>query len=125
MEQPDSTAVGMENEEDQGALVGCCKHYVGRRPQVTWRAEMDQQNLSFLRGIDAHYFGHIADTHMLLLETESKHYAAAAIRVAYGQALETLMALIGATVGLVVTRARPPSIAATRWPIRRILPRVR
>lgn len=98
MEQSESTAVGMENEEDQGALVGCCRHYVGRRPQVTWRAEMDQQNLSFLRGIDAHYFGHIADTHALLLETKSKHYAAAAIRVAYGQALETLMALIGATL---------------------------
>lgn len=88
----------MGAEDDQGVPVECYKHYLGRRPQVTWGAEMGERNLTFLRGLDPHYFVHIAETQAPLLETESRQYAAATIRVAYGQALETLMAVLGATL---------------------------
>ncbi len=90
--------MAMGAEDDQGVPVECYKHYVGRRPQVTWGAEMGERNLAFLRGLDAQYFVHIAETQAPLLETESRQYAAATIRVAYGQALETLMAVLGATL---------------------------
>jgi len=76
----------------------CSAYFVGERPQVTWAWDLDDRNLRFLCGIDAGYFTHIASTEGALLESEARHFAVAALRVAYGQALETLFALAGAAV---------------------------
>lgn len=73
-------------------------YFVGERPQVTWAWDLEERNLTFLRGIDADYFAHIASSQVPLLETESCHFAAAALRVAFGQALETMFALAACAV---------------------------
>lgn len=73
-------------------------YFVGVRPQVTWAWDLDDRNLRFLRGIDPGYFTYIAATQAELLESDSRHFAAAALRVAHGQALETLFALAAAAV---------------------------
>lgn len=78
--------------------LGYTAYFVGNRPQVTWAWDLDDRNLRFLRGIDAGYFAHIATSQCKLLEGDSRHFAAAALRVAYGQALETLFALAAAAV---------------------------
>jgi len=70
--------------------------FVGSRPQVIWAWDLEDRNLTFLRGIDAGYFTHIANSQAELLGGESRHFAAAALRVAYGQALETLFAVAAA-----------------------------
>lgn len=72
--------------------------FVGSRPQVMWAWDLDDRNLRFLRGIDPGYFTHIASSQGELLESDSRHFAAAALRVAYGQALETLFALAAAAL---------------------------
>ena len=97
----------MGAEDDQGVPVECYKHYLGRRPQVTWGAEMGERNLTFLRGLDPHYFVHIAETQAPLLETESRQYAAATIRVAYEELSNPVVGLIrrrsvGCPIGRVV-----------------------
>ena len=73
-------------------------YFVGNRPQVTWAWDLSDRNLSFLRGIDAGYFEHVAVTEGGLIDSDGSQYAAAALRVAYGQGLETLMALASAAM---------------------------
>jgi len=85
-------------DHDDGVPLECATFFVGRQPQVVWGTDLREKNLEFLRGIDAGYFEHVALTHVPLLASENKHYAAAAIRIAHGQALETLMGLIAAAL---------------------------
>jgi hypothetical protein len=77
---------------------GITTFFVHEREQAAWAWDLAQRNLEFLRGIDVRYFLHIAEMEGQLLETESNRYAAASIRVAYGQRLETLFALISAAI---------------------------
>lgn len=67
--------------------------YVGRRPLALWDPALGEKNLQFLRGIDSSYYSHISRVHEPLLSGESKLQAAAALRIAYSQGIETLMAL--------------------------------
>jgi hypothetical protein len=85
-------------DQHDGVPIECATFFVGRQPQVMWGTDLREKNLEFLRGIDAGYFEHVALTHGPLLDSENKHYAAAAIRIAHGQALETLMGLIAAAL---------------------------
>src|SRR2546423_1277146 len=58
-------------------------------------------NRHFLSGIDAKYWNYQAIVHGNMLESPDaaeRQRAAAGLRIAYGQGLETLFALIGATV---------------------------
>lgn len=73
-------------------------YYVGTRPQMTWAWDLQERNLRFLRSIDPGYYRHIARVHGPLLEGDDAgaQYAAATIRIAHGQATETLFALLGA-----------------------------
>jgi hypothetical protein len=73
-------------------------YFVDTRPQVAWAWDLEARNLDFLRGIEPGYFAHIARTQGPFLEAEdrSAHFAAAAIRLAYSQGIETLFALLGA-----------------------------
>lgn len=85
-------------DPDDGVPVEYDAFFVGRQPQVMWGTSLREKNLEFLRGIDAGYFSHIALTNGPLLDGENKHYAAVAIRIAHGQALETLVGLIAAAL---------------------------
>src|SRR5450759_357676 len=67
--------------------------YVGRRPRALWDPELGEKKLQFLRGVDPSYYSHISQVHEPLLAGESKLQAAAALRIAYSQGIETLMAL--------------------------------
>jgi hypothetical protein len=67
-------------------------------PHCLWDFDIRESNRTFLNGIDPLYFKHIADTQSELLESDSKQYAALALRSAYTQGLETLFALIGSAI---------------------------
>jgi hypothetical protein len=68
--------------------------YVGRRPRAFWDVNLKEKNMEFLRGLDGAYYSHVAATHEPHLSGDSKLHAAAALRIAYAQGVETLMALI-------------------------------
>jgi hypothetical protein len=74
----------------------CAVFLVHKRPQVVWAWDLADRNLEFLRGVDVGYFEHVAMTERDLLLSDRNQYAAAALRVANGQALETLFAFIAA-----------------------------
>lgn len=74
----------------------CAAFLVNKRPQVMWAWDLADRNLEFLRGLDVRYFEHVAETQRELLRTDRSQFAAATIRVTYGQALETLFAFLGA-----------------------------
>lgn len=57
-----------------------------------------KKNIEFLEGIDPGYYSFIASTSLEKLNGEDKHYAALSLRISYYQGLETLFALIAATV---------------------------
>ena len=74
---------------------------VGERPFCLWDQDINKLNSNFLNGIDPEYFEYLADTNFEKLgdETEDIHqHAALAIRAAFSQGLETLFALIFASV---------------------------
>ena len=60
--------------------------------------ELQKKNIEFLEGIDPGYYSYIASTSLEKLNSEDKHYAALSLRISYYQGLETLFALIAATV---------------------------
>jgi hypothetical protein len=72
--------------------------FVNERPQVSWDWELSSKNLEFLKGVDADYYAHMVQAHAPYLEGDSKLEAAAALRIAHSQGLETLLALVCAMV---------------------------
>jgi len=72
--------------------------YVHDRPQVWWDWDLSGKNLAFLRGVDADYYAHVVEAHGPHLEGDSSMHAAAALRLAYSQGLETLLALLCAAM---------------------------
>src|SRR5215217_3441839 len=71
---------------------------VNETPYCFWELDVHGKNLEFIDKIDSKYFEHIADMHAELLEGDQKQYAAATLRIAYSQGLETLFALLCAVV---------------------------
>src|SRR5687767_11979647 len=74
---------------------------VDERAFCLWDQDIKKLNLDFLNGIDPEYFEYLADTNFeqLGVEREDVHqHAALAIRTAYSQGLETLFALIFASL---------------------------
>jgi hypothetical protein len=74
------------------------KFAVNETPYCFWDLDVHDKNLEFINKIDPKYFEHVADMHGELLEGEQKQYAAATLRIAYSQGLETLFALLCAVV---------------------------
>ena len=60
--------------------------------------ELRKKNIEFLEGIDPGYYSFIASTNLEKLTSKDKQYAALSLRISYYQGLETLFALIAATV---------------------------
>jgi hypothetical protein len=67
-------------------------------PHCLWDVDIRQRNLEFLDSIAPSYFEHVADLHSQSLDDDEKQCAAAALRLAYLQSLETLFALLCAVV---------------------------
>jgi hypothetical protein len=67
-------------------------------PHCIWDWDLQERNLRFLRGIDADYYRHMADSHGGVSEGEDRHRAALALRLGYSHAMETFFALVGAAV---------------------------
>jgi len=74
------------------------KFVVYDTPHACWDLELRRKNLEFLEGIDAEYFRYVAEMNVTHLESDNKHRAALALRLAYSQGLETLFALLGARI---------------------------
>lgn len=77
---------------------------VGERPLCVWDENIYNRNEKFLKSIDPSYFEYLCKIHSRLIDTEKEEtnseeqHAALALRTAYSQALETLFALIFASV---------------------------
>ena len=71
---------------------------VDETPYCVWGYDLAAQNLTYIEGIDPTYFEHIAQMHGPLIDGEEGKYASIAVRVAYSHALETLFALLCATL---------------------------
>jgi hypothetical protein len=71
---------------------------INETPYCLWDIDIRQRNLDFINSIDPRYFEHIASLHGSSLEGDEKQYAAAALRIAYSHGLESLFALLCASV---------------------------
>jgi hypothetical protein len=74
---------------------------VGNRPYCLWDTDIQQRNIEFLENISPEYYKFIADTNIEEALSENKEkalFASLTIRTAYSQGLETLFALIAATI---------------------------
>ena len=86
-----------EKASDEARGPSSYAYFVNDWPQVTWAWDLRERNLAFLNSIDPGYYEHIARTQAPLVEQGSAdgQYAAASIRLAHAQAVETLFALLG------------------------------
>src|SRR5437868_6316886 len=77
-----------------------CRIAVDERAFCFWSLGLDNENSTYLQALDGAYFLHIANVHAPLLDPAKprSHHAAMAIRLAYGQARESLLALLCASV---------------------------
>jgi hypothetical protein len=72
---------------------------VDESPYCLWGwGDLRALNLAFLEGIEPTYFQYLAEVHTRDTTREEEQKAAIALRTAYSQGLETLFALLGATV---------------------------
>src|SRR5262245_29240193 len=71
---------------------------INERPLLVWDLDYRRSQLGFRESIDPGYFVHVAKINEPHLDGEDSLYAAAAIRLAYSHALETLFAFIGAAI---------------------------
>lgn len=79
--------------------ISYCMFVVDERPFCMWAGDVRDRNLTFIEALDPTYFDFLAQIHTGALETErQEHHAALALRAAYAQGVETLLAVLFATV---------------------------
>jgi hypothetical protein len=71
---------------------------IDESPYCVWGIDLREQNLEYISSLNPRYFEYVVNANIELLKGEERQFAAIAIRSAYSQALETLFALIGATI---------------------------
>lgn len=71
---------------------------IDEKPYCLWDAENKHINLDTIKRIDPKYFSAMAEIFKPLLESDQKQYVSIALRTFYSHALETLFALICATI---------------------------
>lgn len=76
---------------------------VDDEPYCLWNENLRERNLELLSRIDPEYFEYVANTNFSLIDEKetdkrTRQYAAISLRAAYSQGLETLFALLCATV---------------------------
>lgn len=67
-------------------------------PYCLWGVDLERRNLEFIENIDPEYFEYLADTHFNKSEDDDEKRAVIALRTAYHHGLETLFALLCATI---------------------------
>ena len=81
-----------------------CFFVVDERPLCVWGTDIHHKNTRFLDGVDASYFEYLCQIHAPQIDdqtgetTKEEQHAALALRTAYSQALETLFALVFASI---------------------------
>ena len=75
-----------------------CRFAVDSRAWCVWGTDLEEENTTFLKGLDPAYFDYLARTHGAALEGDSPQMAALALRIGYSHGLEALFALLGATI---------------------------
>lgn len=71
---------------------------VYQTPYCVWEQDLPERNLEFIKGLTPEFFEYLASTHAKELEGPHRQLAAMALRGAYSQALETLFAIMFATL---------------------------
>lgn len=71
---------------------------VHETPYSVWEWDLHERNLHFIESLNPEYFEYVVNSQAQLLETEYGRLAAVALRLAYGQGLETLFSIIGAAL---------------------------
>jgi len=71
---------------------------IDTRPVCVWTHDSKMMNRQFIEQIDPEYYSYFAKEHEEHLGTEQEDYAALSVRLCYGQALETLFAIISAAI---------------------------
>jgi hypothetical protein len=74
------------------------KLVIHKSAHCLWAEDVKEKSLDYLNRIDPRYFEFLATTQIQMLEGDNQQYAAMALRTTYGHALETLFALLCATV---------------------------
>lgn len=87
-----------KSEEASEPRIRGFKFVVGGRPFCVWDWNLTEKNLQFVNSLDPDYFSYLAATLGPDLETDHKLRAGAAIRSAYGLGLETLFAVLFASL---------------------------
>ncbi len=78
--------------------IGGALFTVGHSPFCVWDWDMPQTNLNFVKSIDGNYFEYIAEVHADNIEGDTRYQAATALRAAWYHGLETMFALICASL---------------------------
>lgn len=88
----------------EGAELQCCHIIIGKRPLSVWDVDLGYKNQRFLSSVDPSYFNYLSQIHSqptndqeLRTDRQNQH-SALALRTAYSQALETLFALLFASI---------------------------
>jgi len=76
----------------------CSRFAVGETPYCVWEWDLTERNLEFIEGLKPELFAYLAEVHNRELTGEQPQLAALALRALYSQGLETLFALLMATV---------------------------
>jgi hypothetical protein len=71
---------------------------IDENPYCLWDWNIKSLNLEFLNSVNYQYFDFLAKTLIEYPEEKDKHYAATALRLAYLHGLETLFALLCASL---------------------------
>jgi hypothetical protein len=69
-----------------------------KTPWCVWEGDHQRLTETFLRTFDAGYFEYLANTHIHALDGDDHRHAATAMRATYSHAMETLFALLAATI---------------------------
>lgn len=80
------------------AMVTGFPFVVDEQPYCLWGLDAAETNLAFLDGIDPDFYRHIAEMHAAAFDSDQRKHGALSLRLAYSQGLETLFALLGASV---------------------------
>lgn len=88
--------IGDSGEET--AQLGYTAFVVNESARCMWSDSLRERNREFLEGLDPGYFKYVAALYEREIQGEHKSASSLALRLAYGQALETLFALLGAAI---------------------------
>lgn len=71
---------------------------INETPYCVWDEDIHQLNRRFIESIEPEYFDYLVQTHNVIRDETHTQHASIALRMAYGHAVETLLALICAAV---------------------------